>query len=146
MIITTKLEFDAGHRIPNHKSECRNLHGHRYILEVSISGEIINDNTQSEYGMVLDFKDVKSLLKKTLIESWDHAFLVFKEDKEVLNFLNSLPDHKTVILDKVPTAENLAIIAKNILDHEIKAQYGEKLTIKKIKLFETPNNWAEINA
>lgn len=145
MIITTKLEFDAGHRIPNHKSECKNLHGHRYILEVSISGKIIDDNTQSQYGMVLDFKDVKGLLKKTIVEAWDHAFLVFKEDKEVINFLNSLPDHKTVILEKVPTAENLALIAKKILDHELATQFGKKLTIKKLKLFETPNNWAEIN-
>lgn len=145
MIITTKLEFDAGHRIPNHKSECKNLHGHRYILEVSISGKIIDDNTQSQYGMVLDFKDVKGLLKKTIVEAWDHAFLVFKEDKEVINFLNSLPDHKTVILEKVPTAENLALIAKKILDRELAAQFGKKLTIKKLKLFETPNNWAEIN-
>ena len=42
MQITTRLEFDAGHRIPDHKSQCRNLHGHRYALEITLSGDIIN--------------------------------------------------------------------------------------------------------
>ena len=41
MEITTRMEFDAGHRIPGHKSTCKNLHGHRYALEVTIKGEII---------------------------------------------------------------------------------------------------------
>ena len=43
MEITTRMEFDSGHRIPNHKSTCRNLHGHRYALEVTITGNIINE-------------------------------------------------------------------------------------------------------
>jgi 6-pyruvoyltetrahydropterin/6-carboxytetrahydropterin synthase len=60
MIITSRMEFDAGHRIPNHKSTCRNLHGHRYAIEVSLSGEIIQQEDQSDYGMVLDFKDAKN--------------------------------------------------------------------------------------
>ncbi|MDP2056292.1 MAG: 6-carboxytetrahydropterin synthase, partial [Thiobacillus sp.] len=37
MLITRRLEFDAGHRIPNHASQCRHLHGHRYALEITLS-------------------------------------------------------------------------------------------------------------
>ena len=59
MQITTRLEFDAGHRIPNHKSQCRNLHGHRYVLEITLSGDIITQKEVSEDGMVMDFSDVK---------------------------------------------------------------------------------------
>ena len=93
MEITTRMEFDSGHRIPNHKSTCRNLHGHRYALEVTITGNIIDEENISDFGMVMDFKDAKSLIKKVIVEPWDHAFIVYEKDKEVLNFLNSLENH-----------------------------------------------------
>ena len=64
MIITSRMEFDAGHRIPNHKSSCKNLHGHRYAIEVSLIGDIIQEENESDFGMVIDFKDAKELVKK----------------------------------------------------------------------------------
>ena len=54
------MEFDAGHRIPNHKSSCRNLHCHRYAIEVSLSGDIIQEENESDFGMVIDFKEIKN--------------------------------------------------------------------------------------
>jgi len=104
MQITTRLEFDAGHRIPSHKSQCRNLHGHRYAIEITLSGDIIDQESASENGMVMDFSDVKAIAKNMLVNVWDHAFLVYKNDQVVLDFLNTLPDHKTVIFPTVPTA------------------------------------------
>ena len=101
MQITTRLEFDAGHRIPSHKSQCRNLHGHRYALEITLSGDIISQENASENGMVMDFSDVKSIAKEAVVNLWDHAFLVYKKDKIILDFLNTLPNHKTVIMDCV---------------------------------------------
>ena len=88
MQITTRLEFDAGHRIPCHKSQCRNLHGHRYAIEITLSGDIIAQDNLSESGMVMDFSDVKRIARESVVDVWDHAFLVFKDDAEVLNFLN----------------------------------------------------------
>src|SRR5512140_3529143 len=99
MLITRRLEFDAGHRIPNHTSQCKHLHGHRYAIE------IITAEGQSVQGMVMDFSDVKRIANEKLVDAWDHAFLVYRGDKAVCDFLASLPDHKTVILDVVPTAE-----------------------------------------
>jgi 6-pyruvoyl-tetrahydropterin synthase len=55
MLITRRLEFDAGHRIPDHKSQCRHLHGHRYAIEITLSGEIINKAGDAANGMVMDF-------------------------------------------------------------------------------------------
>ena len=86
MQITTRLEFDAGHRIPNHKSQCRNLHGHRYALEITLSGDIISQEQASENGMVMDFSDVKRIARESVVDVWDHAFLVYKNDKPVLDF------------------------------------------------------------
>ena len=143
MQITTRLEFDAGHRIPCHKSQCRNLHGHRYSIEITLSGDIITQDNVSETGMVMDFSDVKRIARESLVEVWDHAFLVYKDDTEVLNFLNTLPNHKTVVFPTVPTAENMAAQAFSILKSQYKDTYGNHLTLERVRLYETPNNWAD---
>ena len=144
MEITTKLEFDAGHRIPSHKSVCKNLHGHRYCIEVTIKGDVNLEKTNSNFGMVLDFKDAKDLIKKSIVDEWDHSFIVYKHDEVVLEFLNSLKNHKTVIFPLVPTAENMALVAMEKLKTAFKKEFGDSIRPFKIKLFETPNNWAEV--
>ncbi len=143
MHITTRLEFDAGHRIPNHKSQCKNLHGHRYAIEITLSGDIITQENTSETGMVMDFSDVKAIAKSTVVDVWDHAFLVYQHDAEVLTFLNSLPNHKTVIFPTVPTAENMAAEAFKLLKSKYKDSYGNHLKLEKVRLYETPNSWAD---
>lgn len=142
MQITTRLEFDAGHRIPNHKSQCRNLHGHRYALEITLSGDIITKEI-SENGMIMDFSDVKRIARESVVDVWDHAFLVYAGDTEVLKFLNSLPNHKTVIFPSVPTAENMAAEAFRILKNQYQDTYGNHLKLERVRLYETPNSWAD---
>jgi len=143
MQITTRLEFDAGHRIPSHKSQCKNLHGHRYAIEITLSGDIISREGLSENGMVMDFSDVKKIAKTSIVDVWDHAFLVYQNDLEILQFLNTLPDHKTVVFPTVPTAENMAAEAFKILKSEYHDTYGNHLKLEKVRLYETPNNWAD---
>lgn len=143
MQITTRLEFDAGHRIPSHKSQCRNLHGHRYAIEITLSGDIIEQEGSSEQGMVMDFSDVKAIAREAVVDLWDHAFIVYRGDNEVLAFLDSLPDHKTVIMDSVPTAENMAAQAFRILNSRYRDVYGNHLQLERVRLYETPNSWAD---
>lgn len=143
MQITRRLEFDAGHRIPNHNSQCKHLHGHRYAIEITLSGEVITTEGVSEQGMVMDFTDVKRIAKERVVDAWDHAFLVYRGDKTVLDFLNTLAGHKTVILEVVPTAENLAKVAFDLLDSAYRDTYGNDLKLERVRLFETPNNWAD---
>ena len=143
MEITTRLEFDAGHRIPQHKSSCKNLHGHRYAIEVTIKGEVVSDKSNSEFGMVMDFKDAKELIKKTIVEEWDHSFIVYKDDAVVLKFLETLADHKTVVFPLVPTAENMALVAMDKLKISFNKEFGSLIKPFKVRLYETPNNWAD---
>jgi 6-pyruvoyltetrahydropterin/6-carboxytetrahydropterin synthase len=143
MQITRRLEFDAGHRIPDHKSQCRNLHGHRYVIEITLEGEVSETEGDAACGMVMDFSDIKAIARARLVDAWDHAFLVYRHDKAVVDFLASLPNHKTVILDRIPTAENLAQIAFNLLAPAYHDNYGKQLSLYKIRLYETPNCWAE---
>ena len=121
MLITRRLEFDAGHRIPSHTSKCRHLHGHRYAIEVTLSGDIIVELGVPEQGMVM----------------------VYSGDICVLQFLESLGNHKTVVLDAPPTAENLALAAFHILDSAYQDTYANHLRLERVRLFETPNCWAD---
>jgi 6-pyruvoyltetrahydropterin/6-carboxytetrahydropterin synthase len=146
LTITRKLEFDAGHRIPDHKSQCRNLHGHRYTLEITLVGAVIEEEGSSDNGMIMDFSDVKALAKEHLVDVWDHAFLAYEKDQVVREFLDSIPGHKTVVIDRIPTVENLAQTAFDILNAAYKDRYGTGLRLHKLVLHETPNCWAEITA
>lgn len=143
MRITRRLEFDAGHRIPDHASQCKHLHGHRYVIEITLTGDIIQAANNPANGMVMDFGDIKQIAKRHLVDLWDHAFLAFRGDAPVVDFLNSLPDHKTVLLDAVPTAENLAMIAFRTLDTHYTDSFGNHLRLEQVRLFETPNCWAD---
>lgn len=144
MEITRRLEFDAGHRIPWHDSQCKHLHGHRYALEISLGGALLDAPGDPEHGMVLDFHHAKRIAKTHIVDPWDHAFLVYKHDTQVVDFLASIPEHKTVILDNVPTVEVLAATAFSILTRAYSREYGNRLQLTKLRLYETPNNWAEL--
>ncbi|PWF25286.1 6-pyruvoyl trahydropterin synthase family protein [Corticimicrobacter populi] len=146
LTITRKLEFDAGHRIPDHGSQCRNLHGHRYVLEITLRGHINDTPGASDRGMVMDFADVKALATTHLVAIWDHAFLVYEGDTRVREFLASMPDHKTVVLTRIPTVENLAVEAFRILAAVYDVRYGDALRLARVRLYETPNCWADVDA
>lgn len=143
MFITRRLEFDAGHRIPDHKSQCRHLHGHRYAIEITLSGSVIDRAGDAANGMIMDFSQVKDLANLHLVNQWDHAFLAYAGDSMIVEFLATLPEHKTVLLDRVPTAENLARLAFEILDPVYRDTYGNHLQLQQVRLYETPNCWAD---
>ena len=144
--ITRRLEFDSGHRIPNHDGQCRHLHGHRYAIEVTLTGEVADHPGKADDGMVLDFGDIKRLTNQYVVDLWDHAFLVAKEDESLVNFLASIPDHKTVVLDTIPTVENLAQTAFSILEPVFKNNFSGRLNLNRLRLYETPNCWADVYA
>lgn len=146
LTITRKLEFDAGHRIPDHKSQCRNLHGHRYTLEITLTGAVIDEEGRSDNGMIMDFSDIKTLAKRHLVDVWDHAFLVYEKDLAVRDFLATLPNHKTVVITRIPTVENLAQTAFDLLQTAFEDHFGTGLRLQRLVLHETPNCWAEISA
>ena len=146
LTITRKLEFDAGHRIPDHHSQCRNLHGHRYVLHITLEGDPLVKEGDSGNGMILDFSEVKKLAEAHLVSRWDHAFLVYEKDRPVREFLDSLSGHKTVVLDRVPTVENMTQVAFDILKEVYEGFYGKALVLKSVRIYETPNCWAEVTA
>ncbi|KAG0323440.1 hypothetical protein BGZ97_004070 [Linnemannia gamsii] len=109
--LNTRFAIDWCKQHPHHRSLCCNLHGHRYVLEITLTGKPIATAGAPDRGMVMDFAQVKALALQHLVEHWDHAFLVYAGDTAVRAFLDTLPNHKTVVLEQIPTVENLAAIA-----------------------------------
>lgn len=138
VMITRRVEFDAGHRIPDHNSKCRNMHGHRYVLEATVTGELVIEG--SSKGMVQDFGDLKAIMQGAVADPWDHAFLFFKDDTPVRAALEMMgPQHKHVALDFVPTVENLVEAAANALQMHMPT----RVLLCAVRLYETPNCWAD---
>ena len=90
------VETDTGHRVPNHKSKCRSMHGHRYRWEVELEGDVVSHAGTSEEGMLMDFSDISAILEKYIHDVVDHAFIVYEGDTEAVDALSSIEGQKTL--------------------------------------------------
>ncbi len=99
MKIAKEFKWEMGHRLPEHFGQCKNIHGHSYKMLVEFEGEL------DENGMVIDYYDVEKIVNP-IIEKLDHAFLVNKDDKLTVEFLEKL-NSKKVVVDFESTVENI---------------------------------------
>lgn len=137
------VETDTGHRVPNHKSKCRHMHGHRYRWEVEIEGDVVAEKGVSEEGMLIDFSDVSKILAEHIHDIVDHSFVVYSGDEVALKSLAQMGDsHRTVIVDFIPTAENLAKWAFEQVAPHINTSYSNQLRLVAMHVRETPKSWA----
>ena len=137
------IETDTGHRVPNHKSKCKHLHGHRYRFEAEIEGEVVEESGVSEEGMLMDFSDISVILTTYIHDVIDHALVISESDSDIIQLLNHLPeDHRTVLVPFIPTAENLAKWAFEQVDPHIQSVYGNKLKLIAMHCRETPKSLA----
>lgn len=131
MEITRRLEFDAGHRLLRHEGQCRNIHGHRYVVEVTVAADSLD-----AVGRVVDFSVIKQRIGGWLTKHWDHAMVV-EESDPLLEWLDAHA-MKRAVLPFAPTAENMARVlldlAKSLLP---------ELRVVRVRVFETPNCWAD---
>lgn len=140
---TRRLEFDAAHRITQHGSKCRNLHGHRYALEITARAAALD-----HMGMVIDFGAIKRVVGGWVDEHLDHG-AILKEDDTVTVGGVEMPfadfckaqGWKVVVIAGEPTAENLVVMLKRKAG-ELLADFG--IEVERVRLYETPNCWAEV--
>ena len=142
MKIGKVIQWDMGHRVLNHRSVCKGLHGHRYKAEICIEGNLIEKKGASEEGMVIDFADIKKVAQKFIQEELDHAFMVWDRDHELLEFFKSSQGHKPVIVPFTPTAENVAAYIFNKLKDKFTDVFKTGLKLQSVKLWETPSSYA----
>ncbi len=154
IIATRRIEIDAGHRIPNHESKCFNVHGHRYVIEASIKGDLATIGPQE--GMVLDFSFLKDVMIKHIDEPCDHHLMLYAHDP-ILPLLK-IPDchgldrggHNiskfnygvVYIMPRVPTAENLARQWFYAMEEDIARRSMNRAYLYQVKVWETPNCWS----
>lgn len=138
--VTKIIEWDAGHRVPNHKSKCRNPHGHRYRLEVTVGGPLLSEQGSSDEGMVYDFGDLKKVIQTRTHDVLDHGFILYDKDNEMLQAFAALRDHyRIVVVPFIPTAENLSKWCYK----QISPDLPKGMVLENVRLFETPNSWAD---
>ena len=126
--VTRKYQFSAAHRLYNPKfseqknkeifAKCYNLHGHNFTVFITIKGRI-----DPETGMVINFTELKNLIKTNIINKVDHKYL----NEDVKEFK-----------DLLPTTENMIEVFWNWLEKSFK---GKPYSLHKIKLYESENNY-----
>jgi 6-pyruvoyltetrahydropterin/6-carboxytetrahydropterin synthase len=121
-----------GHRLPEHFGKCKNIHGHTYRMIVELEGNVLDS------GMVMDYYDLKKIVLP-IIEELDHAFMVYKEDKEIIQFLDKL-NSKKVIVGFQSTVEN---ICRYMLSKLKAANLPSNIDTLRVKIYETLDDYAE---
>lgn len=138
--ITKEFTFETGHALYGYDGKCKNVHGHSYNLAVTVIGEPISDSANVKLGMVLDFGDLKSIVREEIIDPFDHA-TVFNKNTPHVSLAKSLEvaGHKVILADYQPTSENMVID----FAARIRARLPEGITLFSLKLRETATAYAE---
>jgi 6-pyruvoyltetrahydropterin/6-carboxytetrahydropterin synthase len=119
------------------------MHGHRYRWEAEVEGEVVTESGVSEEGMLIDFSEISTILTEQIHDVVDHAFIVYQGDTEARSALDAMgEEHRTVLVDFIPTAENLAKWAYEQVSPHIRTVYGNKLRLAAFHVRETPKSWA----
>lgn len=135
--ITKEFEFEMAHALLGYDGPCKNIHGHSYKLKVTVKGNVKNNSSDSDEGMVVDFGVIKKIVKDLIVDVYDHALVLNEKmniDETHFDFMNKL-----IQVPFQPTCENLLIYFSEI----IKKQLPNNLTLTYLFLRETPTSFAE---
>jgi 6-pyruvoyltetrahydropterin/6-carboxytetrahydropterin synthase len=138
--ITKQFNFETGHALYGYDGKCKNVHGHSYKLSVTVIGRPIADNTEVKYGMVIDFSDLKKIVKEEIVDVFDHA-TVFNKNTPHIELAKELQqrDHHVILVDYQPTSEMMVI---DFAD-KIKKRLPKNIDLFSLRLQETESSFAE---
>ena len=138
--ITKQFNFETGHALYGYDGKCKNVHGHSYKLSVTVSGKPITDTTHVKLGMVIDFSDLKKIVKEEIVDVFDHA-TVFNQNTPHIELAKELKDrgHHVILVDYQPTSEMMVID----FAEKIKSRLPKEIQLYAIKLQETETSFAE---
>lgn len=138
--ITKQFSFETGHALYGYDGKCKNVHGHSYKLSVTVIGQPISDNTNVKFGMVIDFSDLKKIVKEEIVDIFDHA-TVFNKNTPHVELAAELKNrgHHVILVDYQPTSE------KMVADfaQKIKNRLPNDIRLHSLKLQETDTSFAE---
>jgi 6-pyruvoyltetrahydropterin/6-carboxytetrahydropterin synthase len=138
--ITKEFTFETGHALYGHDGKCKNIHGHSYKLSVTVLGNPVLDSNDPKFGMIMDFSDLKKIVKEEIVDRFDHATIFNKNTPhiELANNLKSL-GHNVVLVDYQPTSE---MLVTDFAD-KIKNRLPKNIKLFSLKLRETTSCYAE---
>lgn len=138
--ITKQFSFETGHALYGYDGKCRNVHGHSYKLQVTVIGKPITDTTNVKYGMVIDFSDLKKMVKSEIVDVFDHA-TVFNKNTPHVELAKELQDrgHNVLLVEYQPTSEMMVID----FSEKIKRNLPSHIQLHSLKLQETDSSYAE---
>jgi len=138
--ITKQFNFETGHALYGYDGKCKNVHGHSYKLSVTVIGKPITDNSNVKFGMVIDFTDLKKIVKEEIVDQFDHA-TVFNKNTPHVELARELQsrDHHVILVDYQPTSENMVVDFAN----RIKNRLPQGIVLHSLKLQETETSFAE---
>lgn len=138
--ITKQFSFETGHALYGYDGKCKNVHGHSYKLSVTVIGQPISDNSNVKFGMVIDFSDLKEIVKEEIVDLFDHA-TVFNKNTPHVELASELKcrGHHVILVNYQPTSENM------ITDfaEKIKNRLPASIKLHSLKLQETETSFAE---
>ncbi|RRJ91689.1 6-pyruvoyl trahydropterin synthase family protein [Flavobacterium macacae] len=138
--ITKQFSFETGHALYGYDGKCKNVHGHSYKLSVTVIGSPITDVNNVKFGMVIDFTDLKKIVKEEIVDNFDHA-TVFNKNTPHIELAKELQnrDHHVILVDYQPTSENMVID----FAAKIKSRLPENINLHSLRLQETDTSFAE---
>ena len=138
--ITKQFTFETGHALYGYDGKCKNVHGHSYKLSVTVIGTPMTDSGNVKFGMVIDFTDLKKIVKEEIVDQFDHA-TVFNQNTPHVELAKELMkrDHHVILVDYQPTSENMVID----FAQRIKNRLPENIALFSLKLQETDSSFAE---
>lgn len=138
--ITKQFSFETGHALYGYDGKCKNVHGHSYKLSVTVIGKPITDIANVKYGMVIDFGDLKKIVKEQIVDVFDHA-TVFNKNTPHIELAAELQNrgHHVILVDYQPTSENMVID----FAAKIKALLPANVALHSLRLQETETSFAE---
>ncbi len=138
--ITKHFDFETAHALYGYDGKCKNIHGHSYQLYVTVIGEPIDDAHHVKNGMVLDFGDLKKIVKSEIVDVFDHATVLNKNSPHN-ELAQKIKPHspKVLLVDYQPTSENMIVD----FAEKIGAKLPDLVTLHSLKLYETNNSYAE---
>lgn len=138
--ITKQFNFETGHALYGYDGKCKNVHGHSYKLSVTVSGSPITDNSNVKFGMVIDFSDLKKIVKEEIVDIFDHA-TVFNQNTPHIELAKELQarDHHVILVDYQPTSEMMVID----FAAKIKSRLPKNINLFSLRLQETDTSFAE---
>jgi 6-pyruvoyltetrahydropterin/6-carboxytetrahydropterin synthase len=138
--ITKQFNFETGHALYGYDGKCKNVHGHSYKLSVTVIGTPITDAANTKYGMVIDFSDLKKIVKEEIVDVFDHA-TVFNKNTPHVELANELKvrNHHVILVEYQPTSENMVID----FAHKISSRLPQNIELHSLRLQETESSFAE---